>query len=117
MKYNGFTLIEILIVIAIIAVLMVVLVPNLIAARSRGYQVAIDSCGVAITYAQQLYEMDNQAFSSSFSDLDSKVVRPCLSTGTLSIIDGPYSETEYWLVSSSVGGKARRVGATGISFD
>ena len=116
-KQKGFSLIEILLVIAIIGILTVVLIPNIVAARGRSYQVAIDSCGKAIIYAQELYKMDNDSYSNSYADLSQDAVRPCISTGTLSITDGAYGQNDYWLVESSAGGKARQVDAAGVRYN
>jgi len=116
-KQTGFTLIEILLVVAIIGILTVVLIPNIVAARGRGYQVAIDSCAKAIIYAQELYKMDNNSYAVSYADLSQEAVRPCISTGTLSITDGAYGKNDHWLVESSAGGKARQVDAGGLRYN
>ncbi len=116
-KQKGFTLIEILLVLAIIGILTVVLIPNIVSARGRAYQVAIDSCAKAIIYAQELHKMDNDIYTNSYADLDTKAVRPCISTGTLTITDGVYGQNDHWLVESSAGGKTRQVDAVGVRYD
>ena len=116
-KEKGFSLLEILLVVAIIGILTVVLIPSIVAARGRSYQVAIDSCGKAIIYAQELYRLDNDNYANSYNSLDQTAVRTCISTGTLNISDGPYDRNNHWLVSSSAGGKPRQVDASGIRYD
>ncbi len=50
----GFTLIEILIVIAVIGILAAVLIPNLLAARQRAYDASAQACASAIARGQEL---------------------------------------------------------------
>jgi type IV pilus assembly protein PilA len=56
---KGFTLIELLIVIAIIGILSAVLIPNLLAARTRALDTAALSCARSIATAQEIEKIDS----------------------------------------------------------
>lgn len=58
-KTDAFTLIEILIVVAIIGVLSAVLIPNLLAARNRGYDTAARSYLREAVTMQEFEQVDN----------------------------------------------------------
>lgn len=58
---NGFTLIELMIVIAIIAILAAVLVPNFIRARAMGQLTSCKSNLRTIATAVEMYAVDNRA--------------------------------------------------------
>lgn len=57
-RARGFTLIELMIVIAIIAILAAILVPNMVRARSRGQLVACTTNLKNIGTAMELYTVD-----------------------------------------------------------
>ncbi|WP_189090582.1 type IV pilin protein [Deinococcus ruber] len=56
---QGFTLIEVLIVVAIIGILAAIVIPNLLANRQRPYDVAALQCGKAIIQAQVTYSAEH----------------------------------------------------------
>lgn len=56
--HKGFTLIELLIVIAIIGILSAVLVPNLLSARSRAFDVKTQNCLKAVSTQQHATAAD-----------------------------------------------------------
>ncbi len=58
-KNNGFTLIELMIVIAIIAILAAILVPNFVRARGQGHVTACKSNLKNIGTACEMYATDN----------------------------------------------------------
>lgn len=78
MKNKGFTLTEIMIVIAIIVILAAVLVPNLSGARISAYNSAARSCASQISLAEDIYKLDNGAYTDDLSNLDPSVVEPCV---------------------------------------
>ena len=59
---NGFTLIEILIVISIIGLLSVFLVPNLLGARDKAKEAAVKSVMRNVQLAIEAYQMENEVF-------------------------------------------------------
>jgi len=59
---NGFTLIEILIVIGIIGLLSVFLVPNLLGARDRAKEAAVKSVMRNVQLAIEAYQMENDVY-------------------------------------------------------
>ena len=77
MKTKAYTLVEILIVLAIIGVLAAVLFPSLAGARKQAYDTAAESCAQQINLAQDLYRMDYGSYAGSLNDLDPDVVSGC----------------------------------------
>jgi type IV pilus assembly protein PilA len=78
-RTQGFTLIEVLVVIAIISVLITILLPSFNAARKKPYDVASLQCGKAIVHAEVTYTAEhNNTAASSFAQLnDTDVNEQC----------------------------------------
>jgi len=62
---RGFTLIEMMIVVAIIAILVSILVPNFIRARAQAQTAACEANLKEIATALELYETDNDSYPPS----------------------------------------------------
>ncbi|MFC1568572.1 type II secretion system protein [Candidatus Margulisiibacteriota bacterium] len=61
-RKNGFTMIEILVVIGIISLLAVFLVPSLLGAKDRAKEAAVKGVMHSIQLALEAYEMENQVY-------------------------------------------------------
>lgn len=66
----GFTLIEFLIVIAIIGILAAILIPNLLGARARAHDSTAASCAKQISTAQEVVFIDTDAYSADLAALN-----------------------------------------------
>lgn len=91
----GFTLIELMIVIAIIGILAGILVPNYVRARAQGLATACKGNLKTISTALEMYSHDNAGrFPSGISSLTPnylKVVPSCPSIGATTVYTSGYS--------------------------
>lgn len=110
----GFTVIELLIVIAIIGILAAVLVPNLLYARTRAHDTAAAGCAKQIAAAQEVMFIDMQAYAADLASLDvatDHMTRNCES----SWVDASAPFANGWAVSHPNGsGLTYSVGPGGI---
>ncbi len=68
---SGFTLIEVLVVIAIIGILAAIAIPQFAVYRKRSYTAHITSDLISAATAQEAYLVDNNVYSNSLSGLTS----------------------------------------------
>ena len=103
MKRNqGFTLIELMIVVAIIAIIAAIAIPSLLNARKAGNEAsAISSCRTLTTVNEQ-YRTRFQTYSSSLANLNAAgYIDSVLSSGTKSGYSFTYTGgTNTWTVST-----------------
>ncbi len=76
-RTQGFTLIEILSVLAIIGVLAAMLIPTLTHSKTRPYDAAALSCGRMLITALYMYENEHEAFTADLSALDQGPLKAC----------------------------------------
>lgn len=63
MAHHGFTLVELLIVIAMVGILAALLIPNLIGARRRGHDTTALACAKSLELVQGISQMDTGQYA------------------------------------------------------
>jgi general secretion pathway protein G len=100
---RGFTLIEMMIVVAIIAILVSILVPNFIRARAQAQTAACEANIKEIATALELYETDNEKYPASGNATSSNTdLTPYLNQTPVDPVAGP--GTPYTFTTSSTNG-------------
>jgi prepilin-type N-terminal cleavage/methylation domain-containing protein len=66
---KGFTLIELMIVVAIIGILALIAIPNFINLRKRAYNASAESAGRNAKTAQEIYYQDYGTYSDDMAEL------------------------------------------------
>ena len=74
--YQGFTLIELMVVLVIIGILAALIVPNVLDSADEARSTAAKSDVANLTQALKLYKLDNQRFPSSEQGLQALVAKP-----------------------------------------
>ena len=99
---SGFTLIELMIVIAIIAIIAAVAIPSLLNARKSGNEASAISSLRTISSVNQQYRTRFQSYAGNLADLSAaKYVDEVLGSGTKSGYTFTYTGTgETWSVSA-----------------
>lgn len=66
---DGFTLVELLIITVTIAVLAVVLIPNVVVSRQRAFDAQVQACLKELSTGQAIYHINNQTYAVEPTDL------------------------------------------------
>jgi type IV pilus assembly protein PilA len=100
-KEKGFTLIELMIVIAIIGILAAIAIPQFTAYRQRGFNAAAQSDLRNMATAQEAYFTDGQTYSSAVADLTPRGYTP---SSNISIVTLSGNTTGYTMTTQHVSG-------------
>jgi len=94
---NGFTLIEILVVIGIIGLLSVFLVPNLLGARDRAKEAAVKGVMHSVQLAVEAYQMENEVYPMGTNVPMESLAKNYLTVGgyLASVPKNPFTGKEY----------------------
>ena len=82
---KGFTLVELMIVIAIIGILAAVAIPQFQSYRERGFVSAMQADAAAIRTAEEAYYADNDTYTATFTDLSTYGMANLSNTNTAAI--------------------------------
>ena len=75
-RQRGFTLIEVMVVVVIIAILAAIIVPNVMKKPDQVKQVAVQQDILSIQNALDLYKLDNGTYPSTDQGLEALVKKP-----------------------------------------
>lgn len=79
-KENGFTLLELLVVVAIIGVLVAIAIPQFSAYQQRSFDARAKSDLITLAIAEEAYYTDNEAYKACASTSNCESILPNLST-------------------------------------
>lgn len=75
-RQRGFTLIEVMVVVVILAILAAIIVPRILSRPDQARQVAAKQDIIAIENAMELYKLDNGFYPSNNQGISALVTRP-----------------------------------------
>jgi type IV pilus assembly protein PilA len=100
---EGFTLIEVMIVVAIIAVLAAIAIPQLSAHRTKSYNTAAVSDLKNAAIAQEAYYVDNRCYTNNISNLTASPYNLYISQGVNMAVSSATNEAYLMTAFHSAG--------------
>jgi len=113
---EGFTLIEVMIVVAIIAILAAIAIPQLSVHRARSYNTAAVSDLKNAAIAQEAYYVDNRLYTNSITNLTTNPYNLYISQGVNMAVCSATNEAYLMTAYHSAGNKTHTLSGPGGSI-
>ena len=113
---EGFTLIEVMIVVAIIAILAAIAIPQLSVYRTKSYNTAAVSDLKNAAIAQEAYYVDNRQYTNSISNLTTIPYNLSISQGVNVAVSSATNEAYLMTAYHSAGNKTYTLSGPGGSI-
>jgi prepilin-type N-terminal cleavage/methylation domain-containing protein len=89
---KGFTTVELLVVVGIVAALAAVLLPNFVGSKRRAALSQVIACAKALAVAEEMHHADRNTYTSDLASLDPEIIAPC---GRLLVVPSRATESSY----------------------
>jgi prepilin-type N-terminal cleavage/methylation domain-containing protein len=89
---KGFTIVELLLAVAIIVALAAVLLPNFVGPKRRAALSQTIACAKALAVAQEMYHAEHNTYAADTSSLDPETIAPC---NRLLVVPGGATDSTY----------------------
>lgn len=86
MKREGFSLLELLIIIVTIAVLAAVLIPNVLISRRRALDAQVQACLKELSTGQAVYHITHQTYAVEPTDIPTYPERTCSNVTVVTVV-------------------------------
>ncbi len=113
---EGFTLIEVMIVVAIVAILAAIAIPQLSVYRTKSYNTAAISDLKNAAIAQEAYYVDNRRYTSNIGNLTSSPYNFYVSQGINMAVSSATNEAYLMTAYHSAGNKTYTLSGPGGSI-